>query len=698
MSKSYKISPKPLLSFSYLNVPLALLLLSCELGLANDKAPSNNLLPSTTYTEQRDNCSNFEPTKQPLFGDLHVHTKYSFDSYLSGQRNDPNIAYQYAKGEPIILPGANNQQTVVAKIQRPLDFTAVTDHAEFLGQISVCTQNSRSLAYWWPHCVMTRASNLWVQLLSASWWTNLGGQQAGPTERSFACTLGDCDKGQLSFWKDIQTQAERHYDRTSNCNFTTFIGYEYTDAPEQKNMHRNVIFRNANVTKLPISVYESGRGNFPALWSQLREQCIESGLGCDVMSIPHNPNLSAGLMFRDPLNDTELENRIFFEPLVEITQHKGSSECRFDRLRGLGVGTEDELCDFEQVVADNLHMLGTVNGKIRSKKGEAVAIENFGRRNMLRNVLKDGLAIEQKTGTNPFVMGFIGSTDTHSATLGGAEENNYVGHLSRRDSEYRNVQNHFFANPGGHTVVWAEENSRDSIFNALRRKETYATSGTRPIVRFFGGAEIDQNLCHSLTMIQDAYRKGVPMGGEISLSDGQPRFFVSAQKDSGTEGSPGNDLQRLQMIKGWVDDSGNTHEKVYDIAGDPNNGASVSHQSCATQGIGYTQLCTVWKDPHFDIQENVFYYARVIENPSCRWSTLQCQAGGVNPFDKSCPTQAAAATQLSIDQGASGDVYGKCCINAAAEPFYSPTIQERAWTSPIWTQAARTIISAENSL
>ncbi|XXK44094.1 DUF3604 domain-containing protein [Porticoccaceae bacterium nBUS_17] len=647
--------------------------------------------PVNDYSEERDNCINFEPTKQPLFGDLHVHTKYSFDSYLSGQRNGPDSAYRYAKGESIILPGADNQQTVIAQIQRPLDFTAVTDHAEFLGQISVCTENPKTLAYWWPHCVMTRASNLWIQLLSASWWTNLGGQQIGQTERSFACTLGDCDAGQLSFWSDIQAQAERHYDRSSDCSFTTFVGYEYTDAPEQKNMHRNVIFRNANVTKLPISVYESGRGNFPGLWTELRKQCIDSGVGCDVMSIPHNPNLSAGLMFRDPLNDTELENRLFFEPLVEITQHKGSSECRFDRLRSLGVGTEDELCDFEQVVADNLHMLGSVNGKMRSDRGKQVDIEDYSRRNMLRNVLKDGLAIEQRDGVNPFIMGFIGSTDTHSATPGGAEEDNYVGHLGRRDSEYRNVQDHFFANPGGHTVVWAEENSRDSIFNALRRKETYATSGTRPIVRFFGGANIDHNLCDSPTMIKDAYAQGVAMGGNISLAEGQPRFFVSAQKDSGTATSSGNDLQRIQIIKGWVDANGNTHEKVHNVAGDPNNGASVNPQTCEPQGIGYSQLCTVWNDPDFNSNENAFYYTRVVENPSCRWSTLQCQAAGVNPFDSNCPTQAETANQRSINAGASGDVYGKCCINPLLEPFYSPVIQERAWSSPIWTKTQTSI-------
>lgn len=636
------------------------------------------------YSEERIKCSNFEPIRQPLFGDLHVHTKYSFDSYLSGQRNNPDQAYRYAKGESITLPDANNEPTVTAKIGRPLDFTSITDHAEFLGQINVCTENSWSAGYWWPHCTMTRASNLWVQLLSASWWTNLGGQGTDRTERSFACTLGDCDQGQLDFWQDIQLQAEHHYDRSSNCKFTTFVGYEYTDAPDQKNMHRNVIFRNANVTKLPVSVYETGRGNFPELWRRLREECIDQDQGCDVMAIPHNPNLSAGLMFRDPETDEERDNRLFFEPVVELIQHKGASECRFDRLRGLGVGTEDELCDFEQVLSDNLHMLSSVNGVVRSDRAEEVAIESFGRRNMMRNVLKDGLLIEQQTGTNPFTMGFIGSTDTHSATPGGAEEKNYVGHLGRRDSEYRNVQDHFFSNPGGHVVVWAEENSRDAIFNAIRRKETYATSGTRPILRFFGGANLDPGLCDSPTMIEDAYAQGVPMGGELSSTHGQPKFLVRVQKDPGTAQHPGTDLQRVQIIKGWVDSKGTTHEKVYDVAGDPDNGAGVNPLSCKPQGLGHSQLCTVWQDPQFDVRQNAFYYARAAENPTCRWSTHQCQAAGVNPFDKSCPAQASAANERSIALGATGYVYSKCCLDPATQPFYSPTIQERAWSSPIW--------------
>jgi hypothetical protein len=644
------------------------------------------------YSEDRAPCSNFQINKQPLFGDLHIHTQLSFDAYISSQRNRPADAYRYAKGEAITLPDAAGEQTIISQLRRPLDFAAVTDHAEFLGQINVCTEDSSQAGYWWPHCVMTRSSNLWVQLIAANWWSRLGGQLEDSTEKSFACQLSDCTAGNSAFWEETQKAAEDHYDRSSDCAFTTLVGYEYTDAPQQNNMHRNVIFRNANVTQMPISTYDTGRGNFPKLWRLLREQCLDTGKGCDVMSIPHNPNLAGGLMFRDPLNPEELQDRLAFESVVEITQHKGSSECRFDRLRGLGLGTEDELCDFEQVVADNLTMLGSVHGIVRTSRADAVALEDFGSRNMLRNTLKDGLALAQKTGTNPFVMGFIGSTDTHNATAGATDEDSYVGHIGRRDAQYRNVQDHFFSNPGGHAVVWATENSRDAIFDAIRRKETYATSGSRPIVRFFAG-QVSPASCNDPEMIAAAYANGVPMGGNLYQQfDAQnqpmkPSFLLSAQKDPGSSGYPGLDLQRLQIVKGWVDKFGETHERVFDVAGDPNNGATVDAADCSPAGQGYSQLCTVWQDPDFDAQQHAFYYARVLENPSCRWSTRQCQNAGVNPFASACRTQAAVATQSAITLlGAEGDVYGKCCIDPAAEPFYSPVIQERAWTSPIWYQ------------
>ena len=645
-------------------------------------------------TEEREKCRDYDPLRKPFFGDTHVHTRYSFDSYISSQRNDPWDAYRYAKGEAIYLSNEWGEQTLRAQIQRPIDFTAVTDHGEFLGQISVCTSDSSRLGYWWPHCIMTRSNNYYVQLLAAGWWSHLGvADESAEKGKSFACTLSDCDEGEMAFWTNIQQAAEDHYDRSENCEFTTFVGYEYTDAPDFKNMHRNVIFRNANVTERPITTYDTGTYKFPDLWRKLRAECIDGQENCDVLAIPHNPNLAGGVMYPDPASQEDIDNRLFFEPVVELVQHKGASECRYDRLAQAGVDTQDELCDFEQIKADNLSMLGSVNGEVQTDRAAEVPIDQFARRNMIRNVLKDGLAYQQANGINPFKMGFVAATDTHSATAGGAEEDNYVGHLGRRDAGYRNVQDHFYSNPGGHGVVWAEENSRDSIFEAMRRKETYATSGTRPIVRFFGGWGYPEDMCDSTERVAQGYAGGVPMGGDLdSAPEGKsPVFMVSAIKDAGIPSNPGTDLQRIQIIKGWVDADGNTHEQVFDVAGSPDNGATIDPQNCNRIGRGHTSLCTVWKDPGFNADENAFYYARVLENPTCRWSTLQCQTAGVNPFSEECPQQAAEATLLLQEQGATGDIYGKCCIDEEYEPFYTPVIQERAWTSPIWYSAEATV-------
>lgn len=648
-------------------------------------AASADDAPPFERTEDREPCASYDPLRRPLFGDLHVHTSYSFDSYVSSQRNEPDAAYRYAKGEPITLPDEDGEQTVVARIQRPLDFAGITDHAEYLGPISVCTTDPWRLGYWWPHCIMTRSSHYMTQMIAAGWWTQVGAMSEIEEGKggSFACTLSDCDEARLTTWEKLQDAAEAAYDRTAECSFTSFVGYEYTDSPDGRNMHRNVIFRNANVVDSPISTYDTGSYQFPKLWEKLREQCIEGKEGCDVVAIPHNSNLAGGLMFRDPQTPREADDRLFFEPVVELVQHKAASECRFDRRAGRGVLTNDEQCTFEQVVADNLGMLGSLHGEIRTDRAAAVPIDDFAPRNMVRNALKDGLALGQESGTNPFRMGFIGSTDTHSATPGAAEEDNYVGHLGRRDAGYRNIQDHFFSNPGGHAVVWAEENSRDAIFAGIRRKETYATSGTRPVVRFFAG-DLDHDLCDRPDLVRTAYRQGVPMGGSLGPSEEPPRFLVSALKDPGIPGHPGTDLQRAQIVKGWVDAAGKTHERVYDVVGDAANGATVDHETCEPVGDGFPSLCALWEDPEFDPSQPSFYYVRVLENPTCRWSTLQCQAAGVNPFAEDCVERAAAATTKAQERGAQGEVYGKCCLREEEQPFYSPVLQERAWTSPIW--------------
>jgi hypothetical protein len=315
-----------------------------------------------------------------------------------------------------------------------------------------------------------------------------------------------------------------------------------------------------------------------------------------------------------------------------------------------------------------------------------VPIERFAPRNLLRNALRIGLVLEQRSGTNPFKLGFIGSTDTHSATPGAADEDAFASHLGRRDAGWRAVQDHFFENPGGLAVVWAEENSRDAIFAALRRREVYATSGTRPLVRFFGGWELPADLCRRRDFVRLGYSLGVPMGSDLPPDIGGrgPRFAVSAQMDPGSEGHPGTHLQRIQIVKGWVGADGRAYEQVFDVAGDASVGRALDRRSCAPDPAGEAEICAVWHDPDFDARAGAFYYARVLELPSCRWSTRHCLAAGVSPFAQDCRAQADAANAGAHARGASGDVYGACCTSEADEPFHSPLIQERAWTSPIW--------------
>ena len=652
-------------------------------------APGSAQVAAYTTTEQREPCTHYNSLRQPFFGDTHVHTSYSFDSYISQQRNDPWAAYRYAKGERITLPDGNGNEVVTAQIGRPIDFTVITDHAEYFGEMNVCTNSAdKTAGYYWPMCMLMRSEQYLFQMVGAGEWADLA-VSGVPIKKSWMCSLPgvDCEQNAGELWQNIQQAAEDHYDRSADCTFTSFVGYEYTDAPEYKNMHRNVVFRNADVVQRPVTTYDTGHNQYTELWRSLKQQCIEGEDNCDVMTIPHNPNLSGGLMFPDPKTREQAQLRAELETLVELTQHKASSECRFDRLLGSGVNTTDEWCTFEQHKADNLAALGVIFGM--EVGSDPTPMDQFPPRNMVRNTLKAGLQLQQDAGFNPFKLGMIGSTDTHSATPGGAEEDNYVGHLGKRDATFRNIQDHFFDNPGGLAVVWAEQNSRDALFSAMRRREAYATSGTRPIVRFFGGWDYPDELCSSPDRVQQGYEFGVPMGSDLDAATAAaatpgatPKFVVFAHKDSGKKGV---DLQQLQIIKGWVDADGVAHEKVISVAGDEQNTAWVDEQSCAPTGSGHAQLCQVWSDDEFQSDQPAFYYARVLENPSCRWTSHQCMAAGVNPFSENCADQAVkAAEDVS---GTFGDVYGKCCLRAEEEPFFSPVIQERAWTSPIWYTA-----------
>ena len=635
-------------------------------------APSLATTPPWQRTESREPCASVTPLRRPFFGDLHVHTGFSADAYIFGTRVGPRDAYDFARGATIPVSDAEEQQTRTATIDRPLDFMAVTDHAELFGEVDRCITPG-SPASDLTICQMLRSFEATADeqfKTTVAWLTPLGTYQLSPnpaTQLAFCSTPGvDCDAAAVSVWQEMQAAAEEAYDRTSACTFTSFIGYEYTASPLGAHRHRNVIFRNAQVPHIALSLLDTLDGGVPqGLWLAIDAQCIHAGTGCDAVIIPHNPNLSGGQQLDDPLDADDAFRRQTMEPLIELHQLKGNSECRFDRLAGIGVGTTDELCTFEQLREQQ-----------QGPFAKDLPIPEYPRRNLVREALKDGLAFEQTLGVNPFRMGFVGSSDNHNGAGGSVAERDWVGGGGQNDATpERQIGDSMRNNPGGLAVAWAEENSRDAIFSAFRRRETYATSGTRPVLRFFAGT-LDGVACGKSDFVERAYVTGTPMGGEIGAvrGDKSPRFVVWAQKDPGTSAVPGVDLQRIQIVKGWVAKNGKTQERVYDVAGDAANGADVDPVTCEARGGGAAELCAVWEDPAFDPAERAFYYARVLENPSCRWSTRVCKQQGVDPFSPDCAAQAAAVSSALAD----------CCLAEANDPFLSPTIQERAWSSPVW--------------
>jgi len=693
---------KPVLS----RLAAILALCSATALVAADGVRAESDLPFKR-TEIREDCDSHEALRQPFFGETHLHTSFSFDAYTLSVRNDPNAAYEFAKGGTVMLPDASARagkpQTRTAQLLKPLDFAAVTDHSELLGPMEICTRSPKGTTGRGSiQCRQMRTGEIDPgdptsfnpEGVSGLWAANPLLRPNGSGPLLPLCKTADCKTAEVSLWQEIQQAAEDHYDRTSACSFTTFVGYEYTAQPLLSNLHRNVIFRNADVPLAPVSNITTG-GPFPTvLWEKLRRRCIDrKGSDCDVLTIPHNANLAGGLMFPDPASPEEAAERAFFEPLTEIYQHKAASECRYDRQAQAGVETNDSLCTFEQVL-----------GSILGPQSDPPDIYQYPPRNMVRNALKDGMALAPDLeGVNPFKYGLIGSTDSHNGDPGNTVEKDFQGHGGTIDAPVVPLIENFRLGPGGLAVVWAEENSRDSIFSAMRRKETYGTSGTRPVVRFFGGWDYDAGLCENPDRVAVGYDDGVPMGGDLpdmTAGSGRPRFLAAALRDPDSA-----KLERIQIVKGWVDAGGQTHERVYDVAGkardytkrylkgvceaEVTSGNADQTTRTALADRGRNELCTVWKDPGFNAYLPAFYYARVLETPTCRWSTRVCLAADVNPFarPKRCRAQAARANANAANNGeiALGEVpFNSCCLTEQNDPFIERTIQERAWTSPVW--------------
>jgi hypothetical protein len=609
------------------------------------------------YVEDREPCAQRSRLKNVYFGDLHVHTTLSFDAYAFDVRTTPADAYAFAQGAPVQLPPLDGfgVGTQTLAIDRPLDFVALTDHSEFLGEVELCSTPG-STTYDTQDCADYRlAGNTGTTYFGVRLALNppmRSAQICGPSNNYCLSTAG-------TVWGQVQQAAADAYDRSAACGFTSFVGYEYTASLAVSTLHRNVIFRSDQVP-FPTTVFEQPTRQ--GLWTELRTGCADAGTGCDVLVIPHNANESNGKMFQVEypgavtLDDQRAQARTrgSMEPLLEVYQHKGAGEC-LSGISGI-VGAADEQCGFEQRFLPSFTDCGDGTGV-----GGTITIGCASRRDYLRGILLEGMGEDLRLGENPFRVGVVASTDTHNGTPGAVAEDTFIGNRGTDDATPadRLGEGQFYKggwrfSAGGLTAVWAEENSRGAIFDALRRREVYGTSGPRIAVRAFGGYGLSPDLCTDPEMIERAYAEGVPMGSVLGGGTGAPSFLVSAMQDAGSALRPGTPLQQIQIVKLWLD-GGVRHEQVFQVAGDPNNGATVDDTTCVESGPGSESLCGVWTDPAFDPAQHAAYYARVLENPSCRWSTYQCNA--LAPVDRppSC-----------------------------TDPGVARTVQERAWTSPIW--------------
>jgi hypothetical protein len=627
------------------------------------------------------------PDRNPYYGDLHVHTKYSFDAYVFGITATPDDAYKYAKGEGIKHPLGYEM-----KLREPLDFYSVTDHGFYMGMIQAYADTSTDISkndFAKPFHDLNRKDNLSVEsagersdLFSTivgavitqpypSWHPKI--LKAWLTKNTqLALKSFDYDIHK-SAWADIARSANEHNDPG---HFTTFIGYEFTTSTdiEGGNLHRNVIFNSSEASIRPWTRIDSLNPEDLWTWQDaLRDK------GIDTVSIPHNSNGSNGQMFEmesflgNAIDKEYADKRMRNEPLVEITQVKGTSDTH------PLLSPDDDWADFEIMDV----RVGSRPPTYSKPSGGYV-----------REAYLNGLTLEFTQQGNPYKFGLIGSSDTHTAA-GAYDESNYWSKVGLLDGDAENrgsvplaeenrerleeymaafnqpqstlaLDQGDYANTGftqwgasGLAVAWAEENTRDSIFKAFKRKETFATTGTRLAVRFFGGYDLSSIDLNSDTMVADAYKNGVTMGADLlSNGDKVPEFIVWAQKDK--YGAP---LQRVQIIKGWMDSiSGRPNEKVFDVVCSdgnavdpvthrcPDNGAKVNINDCSiSQNVGSSELKTHWIDPEFDSSNKAFYYVRVLENPTCRWSTWDAVKRGFKPRE---------------------DLH--------------ETIQERAWSSPIW--------------
>ncbi|CAH2402995.1 DUF3604 domain-containing protein [Mesorhizobium ventifaucium] len=585
---------------------------------------------------------------RPLFGDTHLHTSQSFDAIAFGNFIGPEEAYRFARGEEVTTSTGQR-----ARLSRPLDFLMVADHAENMGTMGEIKAGNLVL-------MEDPQLKRWNQMLNA------GGQEAMNVYYEIVASIGgtsgplpqalSSDEITRSVWhKNIQAAEDNYKPGT----FTALIGYEWSSNTGGNNLHRVVVFRDGAAKTEQILPFSSLESDKPEdLWKAL--QNYEAKTGGSVLAIPHNGNLSNGLMYPlvnpvggQPITSEYARTRASLEPLMEVVQTKGDGETHPT------LSPNDEFANFERWDKGNLDL--SVD-----KTPEMLEFE------YARSALKNGLKLEAELGVNPYKYGMIASTDAHNS-LPAVEENNFFGkfpHTEPRADRATDALGKFGEKSiagwetvsSGYAAVWATENTREAIFDAMERKEVYATTGPRMLVRLFGGWDFVADDANTRIPAAVGYTKGVPMGGDLPPAPAgkSPTFLVATLKDP-----IGANLDRYQIVKGWMDAAGELHEKVYDVAwsGDRKPGADGKLPAVGntvdianatwTNTIGEPELVAVWTDPDFDPAARAFYYARVLEIPTPRWTAYDAKYFGVT-----------------------------------MPPEVPMTIQERAYTSPIWYNPA----------
>jgi hypothetical protein len=586
--------------------------------------------PVAQTVEQLEAAVPDNPLKEAYFGETHVHTSYSLDAYIGGARLTPDDAYKFAQGKDVTIQGQTHN------IKKPLDWVAVSDHAEFIGEMYSTQVPGAKGA---DNPMLEELRGLKSVDEQRAWFlkyviNNMRG--ANPGHPPFYAG----PETTRSAWKDVQLKAVR--DNYQPGRFTTLAGFEWTASNNAGNMHRNVIFRDLTVPDAPLSALDTN--DEEKLWAWMAEQ---EKRGSKLLAIPHNSNGSKGYMFEPvdnagkPLTAEYAKLRSHFERLIEMMQIKGNSEVH------RSFWPADEFADFE-----NGDSVATFSGR------------TFKKENFVRWAVTKGLDYQAKLGANPYQLGFIGGTDNHNGAPGDVVEDNYIGShgpadgtlKDRREGEIDGWIKAKESNPGSLSGVWASKNTRAAIWDAMAARESFVTSGTRIKVRFFAGADLVGQPADPRALVEQGYKSGVPMGGTIGGASKSPTFTVWAAKDP-----DGANLDRIQIIKGWVGAKGEPQDKVIDVvwSGDrkpakngklPAVGNTVDLKKATyTNAIGSFELMGSWVDPAFDPKQHAIYYVRVLEIPTPRFTTYDAVRNNL-PMLKNVPA----------------------------------TLQERAWSSPIW--------------